>query len=197
MSLEVSSAIAVVVSLLAGVATGALKSVIARRTEKHRMQSREDARRRISEIGLDFAVTQQHAKMQMLDHEPERAPIKLSDELLAQIVEGIVAQVAGQKELTGANIKAEVDKAVTELMGRLESIEARFPNNSSIDKIASINDALFAERIEQLSNRLSLLEQKQLTKWDVAITVSTVVAGICTVVGATYSVLKVLGVLAQ
>ena len=44
---------------------------------------------------------------------------------------------------------------------------------------------------------LGLLEQQQLTKWDVAITVSLVVAGIFSVVGATYGVLKALGVLVQ
>jgi len=37
------------------------------------------------------------------------------------------------------------------------------------------------------------LEEKVLTKWDVAIIVSLVAAGIFTVVGTTYAVLKALG----
>ena len=82
---------------------------------------------------------------------------------------------------------------MTEVRGRLEAIENRFPDDATIDKIASINDALFAQRIEQLSTRIEKLEEKLLTKWDVALIVSIVAAGIFTVVGATYAVLKVFG----
>ena len=145
--------------------------------------SSEDAKRRITEIGLNFAGIQLSHR---IDHDPKRAPAQVTDELVAQIEEGIVARIADQKEPSGEKVRAEVDKAITELKARLESIETRFPDSSSIDKIASINDALFAERIDQLSQRIVILEQKQLTQWDVAITVSLVVAGIFTVVGATY-----------
>ena len=79
------------------------------------------------------------------------------------------------------------------LRERLQAIEKRFPDEASIDKIASINDALFAQRIDQLVDRLEKLEEKVLTKWDVAIIVSLVAAGIFTIVGATYAVLKALG----
>jgi hypothetical protein len=130
-------------------------------------------------------------------HSAKEAPVEVTEELVAQIEEGIVARIADQRALSGEGVQVEVDKAVADLKGRLESIETRFPDSSSIDKIASINDALFAERIEQLASRMALLERKLLTKWDVAITVSVVVAGICTVVGATYAVLKAVGVLAQ
>ncbi len=79
------------------------------------------------------------------------------------------------------------------LKERLQAIENRFPDEASIDKIASINDALFAQRIDQLSERLDKIEEKILSKWDVATIVSIIASGIFAVVGATYAVLKALG----
>ena len=109
----------------------------------------------------------------------------------------MIARVNARTSTFGRNVQAEVNSAVVDIIARLESVESRFPDDANIDKISSINDALFAERIEQLSARLATLEQNQLTKWDVAITVSVVLGGIGAVVGATYGVLIALGILVQ
>ena len=48
-------------------------------------------------------------------------------------------------------------------------------------------------RIEKpITKHVENLEKRVLTKWDVALTVSTIIAGISFVVGATYSVLKII-----
>ena len=107
-----------------------------------------------------------------------------------------IASQASSSQASSRNaIGIEIDSRINELRARLQAVEDRFPKSSSIDKIASINDALFAERIDQLSTRIGGLEKKLLSKWDVAVSVCLIIAGIFAVVGATYAVLKVFGLL--
>jgi hypothetical protein len=80
-----------------------------------------------------------------------------------------------------------------EVSERIKKIEGRFPEEAQIEKIASINDALLAERIDQLSKQVQALELRTLSKWDVALTVGLIISGIIVVVGATYGVFKALG----
>jgi len=119
---------------------------------------------------------------------------ELAKQLMEEIQQDIADRVARIPSMSQEEVEKEVDRRLREVHSRVEAIEERFPSESNLDKIASINDALFAERIEQLASRLENLEKRQLSRWDVAITVSLVVAGIFAVVGATYGVLKVFGV---
>lgn len=195
MSIEIAAVGAgIVASLVGATISFVLKERIDKRSEEGKKLLSENAKRRITEIGLNIAgISFSHR----IDQKPSEENIKVTDELIKQIEEGIVARIYSEGQLTDENLQAEVDTVVSELKERLENIESRFPDDSSIDKISSINDALFAERIEQLANRLTNLENNQLTKWDVATVVSLIVAGIFTVVGATYAVLGTLGVLAS
>ena len=76
---------------------------------------------------------------------------------------------------------------------RIKKIEDRFPEESQIEKIASINDALLAERIEQLSKQVQSIEARILSKWDVALTVGVIISGIIAVIVMTYGILKAFG----
>jgi len=74
----------------------------------------------------------------------------------------------------------------------MAKIEQRFPPEAQLEKIASINDAILSERIEQLMKQIELLESRILSKWDVAVTVSTVIGGVFAIVAATYGVISFL-----
>ncbi|MEH8019578.1 hypothetical protein MN202_20270 [Rheinheimera muenzenbergensis] len=188
MSIEIIvAASGVAVSLVSAFISSYLK----KHSDKERSELSDDVKRTITEIGLSVAGIE---IMHSVKSEPQQSNVEITDELLAKIEEGIVSKISSQGEISHDDVKAEVGRAVQEINSRLEKIEARFPDKSSIDKIASINDALFAERLEQLSSRITEMEKKQLSKWDVALVVSMIVAAIFTVVGTTYAVLKAVGV---
>jgi hypothetical protein len=87
-----------------------------------------------------------------------------------------------------AEIRREVEAAITALQGRLEQIEQRFPEEATLEKIATVNDAILATKIEQLEKSIENLESKLLTKWDVATIVFAVFAAIGGVAGVIFAV---------
>jgi type II secretory pathway pseudopilin PulG len=121
------------------------------------------------------------------------APTVSSAELMARIEEQILAKMAASPPMTKEEVRHEVRRQFSELQARILKIESRFPEEAKLDKISSINDALLSERIDQLSQQVNNLEERILSKWDVALTVSTIIAGIALVVGATYAVMKFIG----
>ena len=182
------------VGLLGALAFSLLKDAKEKRVAQRKNVLSECAERNITKIRLGTAGGN-------VVHRPDREPtgknIKITDDLIEQVEEGIVSRISSKRSLSAGDIQGEVDTAVAEVKERLEQIESWFPDDSSIDKISSINDALFAERIEQLASRLTYLENNQLTKWDVALVVSLVLAGLFAVVAATYGTLDALGILAN
>ena len=116
-----------------------------------------------------------------------------SQELLKRIEEQVLARVAASSGLTKEDVQREVDGQLVELQDRLAKIEGRFPEEARLEKFASINDALLSERIDQLAKQVEALEKRVLSKWDVALTVSSIIAGIAFVVGIAYAVFKALG----
>jgi hypothetical protein len=72
-------------------------------------------------------------------------------------------------------IREEVRKEVMALEERLDRVEQRFPEEATLEKIASINDAILATKVEQLEKSVAELESRLLTKWDVAAIISAVV----------------------
>lgn len=184
-----SSVIGVAASVLAAFGTGFLKSLYDKHEKRDRDKMQEAARSRLTEISINFAGL--GLKYQVGQSTSPEAQV--ATQLLKEVEQGIVEGVSEREGLSREQARTEVEDKMTEVRGRLEAIEKRFPDDATIDKIASINDALFAQRIEQLSTRIEKLEEKLLTKWDVALIVSIVAAGIFAVVGATYAVLKVFG----
>jgi hypothetical protein len=98
--------------------------------------------------------------------------------------EGVESQVWHyNKGLSDAN-----EEAVTALHKRLERVEQRFPEEATLEKIASINDAILATKIEQLEKSLGLLDSRMVTKWDVATIVFAVIGAIGVIAGAIFAV---------
>jgi hypothetical protein len=129
----------------------------------------------------------------MRRYESEYQSNQFADPELAGALENQIAmRVASSPGLSTEGLKNVFEKQLEEVGARIEKIERRFPEESQIEKIASINDALLSERIDQLSKQLENVEKRVLTKWDVAVLVSMMMGGVAFVVGATYSVLKLL-----
>ncbi|SRR6266487_5246478 len=84
--------------------------------------------------------------------------------------------------------RREVEGAVKAVQERLERIEQRFPEEATLDKIASINDAILATKIERLEKSIENLESRLLTKWDVATIVFAVLAAVGGIAGAIFAV---------
>lgn len=111
------------------------------------------------------------------------------DDLRENIESSILEKIKDNPEWSKDDIRAEINSELNALENRLRQVEERFPEKSDVDKIASINDAIFAERLEAITKRIEDIESKALSKWDVAIIVSTIIGGIFAVVGATYGVI--------
>lgn len=124
--------------------------------------------------------------------EPE--PI-LTTDLAKRMEQQVLARVQSSPGVPREEIQKEVEVQLTEVQARIEKIENRFPEEAKLDKVASINDALLSERIDQLSKQVENLENKILSHWDVAVVVSAIIVGIIAIVGATYGVLKATGVI--
>ena len=61
-----------------------------------------------------------------------------------------------------------------------------------MDKIASINNAILAANLKSLTERISKLEEKMLTKWDVAKTLSVILVGVAGLVGSCLTIIRFL-----
>jgi hypothetical protein len=144
-------------------------------------------------------------RRQRQDAEQERQELyrKVADEALGPRIEDLIGRERtiselidlGSPPVTGAadppskeEMRQEVDGAVRAVQERLERIEERFPQQSTIDKISSVNDAILATKVEQLEKSIENLEARLLTKWDVATIVFAVMAAIGGVAGVIFAV---------
>ena len=64
-----------------------------------------------------------------------------------------------------------------------------FASNATIDKISSVNDAILATNIESLTRTVKKIEEKMLTKWDVAVVVFQIIGVIGVVIGVIIGVI--------
>jgi len=86
------------------------------------------------------------------------------------------------------SVKKEIHEIREAFQERLERIEQRFPEEATLEKIASINDAILATKIEQLEKSVEELGNRILSKWDVATIVFAVIASVGGVAGAIFAV---------
>ena len=91
-----------------------------------------------------------------------------------------------------SEMSSKVENEIAPLKARLEKIENRFPKESTIEKIASVNDAVMATQIEHLIEEVKKLDEKILTKWDVAVVVFEIMAVIGVVGGIIIGVIQYL-----
>ncbi|MCK4501225.1 hypothetical protein KAU11_12060 [Candidatus Babeliales bacterium] len=88
------------------------------------------------------------------------------------------------------SIKREVEDRTTVLKERLENIEKKFPEESTLEKVASVNDAILGTKIEELQRSIERIESKLFSKWDIAKIVFTIIGSLGALVGLTITVIK-------
>ncbi|WP_139263647.1 hypothetical protein [Geodermatophilus africanus] len=84
-------------------------------------------------------------------------------EALATTTEAPTVLVASREQPKAdveSAVQRHVDSAVESLQVRIRTIEERFPAQSEIDKIASVNAAIAATKIEALQDSIKRLEAK-------------------------------------
>jgi hypothetical protein len=164
-------------------ATTAFFAVYKRRLELRKaIHEKERLKRATVELGIDSGIIE----IKNEDREESGA----QSELLKQIEDKLELRLKGISPASEEKLKIEISKEFQHFKERIEKIERRFPDESQIDKVASINDALLSQRIDQLKERIDKMEEKIQSKWDIALTVSAILGGICAVVAATYGVIQ-------
>ena len=172
---------------LIGAATSAIAGLFAgywRRVEARKFEiEREALKRTTAKIGVDLGFVS-------FEQQFEKKGTALPQELLKQIEDKVELRLRGFPHTSDEKIKGEISKELEMFKKRIEKIEQRFPDETQIDKVASINDALLSQRIDQLKERIDKMEENIPSKWDIALTVSAILGGICAVVAATYGVIQ-------
>lgn len=184
-----TTAIGAITSIATALMFSFFKELHGKLLKQQANKTQKEAQHKTSEGGLDIESIQPHDQQE----HPLAQQISISQQLLNDIRQSIAQDISEQHGISLNQVASEVDDKIQALMARLQAIENRFPEESLINKIASINDALFAQRIDQLSAHVTTLEGKILSKWDVATIFSLASGAIFTVVGATYSILKLIG----
>ncbi len=112
--------------------------------------------------------------------------IKLGDNWSKVIEEFYTSSVPGTTQaeyLPEEEIQRIIDEKVHSLKDRIEGIEQRFPSQDTVEKISSVNDAILATQIENLTEKVNGLEKSKLSKWDVAIVVFQIIAALGVIFG--------------
>jgi hypothetical protein len=89
-----------------------------------------------------------------------------------------------------SEIESKVKERIDEIKIRIDEIEKRFPKGATLDKISSVNDAILATNIESLSESIKRIEEKLLTKWDVAKIFFQIIAGLGIIIGLIFGIMN-------
>lgn len=91
---------------------------------------------------------------------------------------------------TKADIREEVNAAFDELKKRIDAIEARFPEQDKLEKIASVNDAILGTQLEAMSESIKAIQDEMLTKWDVAKVVFAILGSLGAIAAIVFGILN-------
>jgi len=91
---------------------------------------------------------------------------------------------------TKRDVEKIVNEKVIELKKRIDAIEARFPEEATIEKIASINDAIMVTKLESMSDSIHAIQDQMLTKWDIVKIVFAILAALGVIVAIIFGTLN-------
>lgn len=177
--------VAAVLGTVSSLIGALLASLGKRRQQKERKSTQLRLRDQLAKLEVSAGIGPIRVSRTLVD---EAVVTDLTERIEKQIVD----RLSADPRMTVDEVRSAVQTELGEVRQRIEKIENRFPPESQLERISSINDALLSERIDQIGKRIESLEKQVLSRWDVAKTVSTVIGGVCAVVAATYSVMKVL-----
>jgi CHAD domain-containing protein len=160
--------------------------------EKLQKEVSEAIRVSLSKSFPEYFSDQESPLFSADDELPVLSEERISDRLKRAIRTNLVLVHYPSLE-TKADIQKQVDESVSELKKRIEAIEARFPQEATLEKISSINDAILATQLEAISNSIKTIQDNMLTKWDVVKIVFTILlalGGIAAIIFGIVDLLK-------
>lgn len=171
--------------LLIGIISSLIAGLIAELFSKAQKKSLEQSR----EV---FKKTQQEYRNKIVhDLATNIEDTQTRDLILKEFIVHLESSATNEiAELQKDSIQKEVEDRTSTLKERLESIEKRFPEESTLDKIASVNDAILGTKVEEIQKSIEMLESKLITKWDVAKIVFTIIGSLGALVGLTITIIK-------
>ena len=177
-------AIAIVVSLIAGVFTALIAFIVSykqrleRKKENTQQKELSEAlHQSLSEAFGDYYYT--NYDLQFIN------PTDYLTSIRNYLVHSPTLQ-------TKTDIEEQINAKVGELKKRIEAIEARFPQEAMLEKIASVNDAIMATRLEAMSDSIKVIHDRMLTKWDVAKTVFTILSILGVLIGLILGIINLI-----
>lgn len=181
--MEITSIIGITFTLILGV----ISIILSYLSGKHKKRKKEkEAQQRESYNSKIFALFRREIK----DWVPS-SPIKFSEYFrpsYERTLRNII--VHSSTSSTETEVENEVKEKFGEIDIRLKDIEQRFPKESTLEKIASINDAILATNIETLSESIKRIEDKLLNKWDVAKVTFQILGGLGILIGMIFAIIK-------
>lgn len=118
---------------------------------------------------------------------------ELWESLLEKSASASASSPISVRSMSKNDVQKEIDQRVESLKERIAGIENRFPQQSTIDKIASVNDAILATQVENLDKSINQLEEKLLTRWDVVKIVFQIIAALSGLIGVILAIITFLG----
>jgi len=84
-----------------------------------------------------------------------------ADDAVMETLKRVTEQLRSSTPTTGSS--TELRKLIGVLEARIKAIEDRLPDSETLDKIASVNDAILATKLEEVDRTLIRLEQNQMS----------------------------------
>lgn len=113
----------------------------------------------------------------------------LPDDARSQVIDPL-ARTEHAERVSREELEVEIERRVEVIKDRIENIETRFPDVATLDKVASINDAILATKIDALSADVRRLQDNLLSKWDVATVVFAILGALGVIVGAVVGIVN-------
>lgn len=89
-----------------------------------------------------------------------------------------------------SEIEEMASKDFKDITERIEKMEEKFPKDGELDKYASINETILTMKLQELSSQVKRLEENQMSKWDIVVTVFYVLGGLSAIVGGVVGLIK-------
>ena len=174
-----------IVGLLIAIITSLIGGLVAQRFSKLQRKSVAEAEEYLRKAQQEVRNKLVHDLAMSIDDRQVR------DLILKEFIVYLESSAAGEiSEFQQAKIKREVEDRTEVLKERLEKIEKRFPEENTLEKLASVNDAILGTKVEELQKSIERLDSKLLSKWDVAKIVFTIIGALGALVGLTITIIK-------
>lgn len=112
-------------------------------------------------------------------HESQLEELASRAALMRDLTES-VRSVSTHQPATDGRVLAQLEL----LEARLEQIEARLPAEATLDKLASVNDAILATKLEETERAIARLDREAMSSGKVTAVVFTVLAAMFALVAA-------------